>query len=166
MKCGSIQKQLVSCVARCSHKTPVTDFSKIHYLGTDFFPTKEPNCQSQQPHHCPLHQEAELHRMDTEMIEVVSYSLPDTGHTVSSHKKEGKDRVKGGEIKVIQLPLPELQTTRYFLVSMKKNRHTEMTKPSNFLFTSLLAKQSGRRILPPDFMFYKSQDIKQQFMGK
>lgn len=36
--------------------------------------------------------------MDTEVIEVVSDSLPDTGHTVPCHnKEEGKDRMKGHE---------------------------------------------------------------------
>lgn len=104
-------------------KKTATDLQKIPYLCTDFFPTKEPNCQPQQPHHCPLHQEAELHRMDTEMIEVVSDSLPDTCHTVPSHnKEEEKGRVKGDETSRIQLFLPpELLTTCYFITLMKSS---------------------------------------------
>lgn len=54
------------------------------------------------------------------MIEVVSDSLPDTGHTVPSHnKEEGKGRMKGDETSGVQLPLPELHTTQYFFISMK-----------------------------------------------
>ena len=60
--------------------------------------------------------------MNTEMIEVVSDSLPDTGHTVpSQNKEEGKGRMKGDESRGVQLPLPELQTTRYFFISMKNS---------------------------------------------
>lgn len=60
--------------------------------------------------------------MDTEMIEVVSDSLPDTSHTVPSHnKEEGKGRMKGDETCGIQLPVPELYTTQYFFISMKNS---------------------------------------------
>lgn len=60
--------------------------------------------------------------MDTEMIKVVSDSLPDTGHTVPSHnKEEGKGRMKGHETSRIQQPLPQLQTIHHFLPSMKNS---------------------------------------------
>lgn len=114
---------------------------QIPYLCADFFPTKEPDCQSQQPHHCPLHQEAEFHCIDTEVIEVVSDSLPDTGHTVPSHnKEEGKGRMKGDETRRIQLPLPKLQTTWYFSISMKNSSWEiqEQTHRNNKAITFLI----------------------------
>lgn len=126
-------------------QNPNKCLSKIPYLCTDLISTEQPNGQSEQPHHCPLHQEAELHCMDTQMVKVVSDSLPDTGHTVPSHnKKDGKGRTKGRETSRTQQPLPQPQKIHYFLTSIKNSSweiqgHMETTKPSNFLLITCKA---------------------------
>lgn len=54
----------------------------VPYLSTDILAPQQPNSKSQQSHHRTLNKEAELYSMSTEMVEMISYYLPDTANTV------------------------------------------------------------------------------------
>lgn len=58
------------------------------YLATDLFSPEQANGQAQQPYHCPLHKEAEILCLDTEVVEMVSNSLPHAAYTVSENKRD------------------------------------------------------------------------------
>lgn len=57
------------------------------YLWANVFSSKQANCKSKESHDSPLHQEAALVSMNTELAEVVTHRLPHTGDTVSAHKR-------------------------------------------------------------------------------
>lgn len=54
------------------------------YLGADVFSAQQADCKPEQSHHGPLHQEAALSGVDTQVIEMVAHRLPHARHAVSA----------------------------------------------------------------------------------